>query len=565
MHKKNTIIRITVGICLILFLLTLPWLKLRKSYVVIESSVDAAMTEEGEFRIVDKGGARVLFTDPSLRVQRIFESEDEIKQIVVTGTGKTYIRTFREIEQNGCVKREAIYLLDKKGRNSRLVYELVHEQAKPMPDMFQISGLGEKLRIAIRDEDGFGIYELEESGDLRELVYIPHEDANLWVYRAVLSSDSRTAYYCFHDGTIYSYDVKRKTEEKIYDGSSFQQPESIPKELTLSRDGTFYFADIGFRDIGSIKEGQTSFLFGHRELDKEEFLQQESFEAINAEQELLGCSRYGVYFPIGGELTSVSKLELSMIATIGAMVSKISLSVICLAVLYYILRLVRVFFQKAVLMVKIIFALSVSLGIIGALLVIIILPDYEALMMKELENRTRDVGYLVAQQIPTDHLQNLNSIADYRKTDYMEIKEVIDHIFFSRNGVNDLYCVLYTIRDDVITVNYSSGEDCGCVYPYDWQFEGSDEQEIMETGMAKSYSKRDSFEGSYSFSLSPIFDQDGKVVGLAEVGVYARQFEEGMDKVMGELLTSIMVIAAATIFLIVQLFRLAEYQGNKDD
>lgn len=81
-------------------------------------------------------------------------------------------------------------------------------------------------------------------------------------------------------------------------------------------------------------------------------------------------------------------------------------------------------------MVKIIFALSVSLGIIGALLVIIILPDYEALMMKELENRTRDVGYLVAQQIPTDHLQNLNSIADYRKTDYMEIKEVIDHIFF---------------------------------------------------------------------------------------------------------------------------------------
>ena len=147
----------------------------------------------------------------------------------------------------------------------------------------------------------------------------------------------------------------------------------------------------------------------------------------------------------------------------------------------------------------------------------------------------------------------------------MEIKEVIDHIFFSRNGVNDLYCVLYTIRDDVITVNYSSGEDCGCVYPYDWQFEGSDEQEIMETGMAKSYSKRDSFEGSYSFSLSPIFDQDGKVVGLAEVGVYARQFEEGMDKVMGELLISIMVIAAATIFLIVQLFRLAEYQGNKDD
>lgn len=214
MHKKNTMIRITIGICLILFLLTLPWLKLRKSYVVIESPVDAAMTEEGEFRIVDKGGARVLFTNPSLRVQRIFESE--------------------------------------------------------------------------------------ESGNLRELVYIPHEDANLWVYRAVLSSDSTTAYYCFHDGTIYSYDVKRKTEEKIYDGSSFQQPESIPKELTLSRDETLYFADIGFRDIGSIKEGQTSFLFGHRELDKEEFLQQESFEAINAEQELLGCSRYGVYFPIGG-------------------------------------------------------------------------------------------------------------------------------------------------------------------------------------------------------------------------------------------------------------------------
>ena len=134
---------------------------------------------------------------------------------------------------------------------------------------------------------------------------------------------------------------------------------------------------------------------------------------------------------------------------------------------------------------------------------------------------------------------------------------------FSEEKVNDLYCVIYTIRDDVITVNYSW--DGGAYYPYDWPYYGSDEEMILTTGIAKTFSDYSSFEGGFSFVLVPIMDENEEAVGLIEVGVNLRAYEEEMDDIVDNVMMGITISGIVAVFLVVQLLKTAEYRYDEDE
>ena len=60
-------------------------------------------------------------------------------------------------------------------------------------------------------------------------------------------------------------------------------------------------------------------------------------------------------------------------------------------------------------------------------------------------------------------------------------------------------------------------ENIGAIYPYDWEYEGSEEQKVLTTLEGNTYMYQ-ATEGSYLFVLNPIINDDGKAVGLIEVG-----------------------------------------------
>ena len=567
MRIQKGIIGIAICILIFLFLLFLPWLNIMEGDTFIESPVDAVVREEGEICIVDKGGLRILFLNKDQKIERLITTKEEIKQIVESENKNLYIRTFAQIEKNGKIKREVIYKLGNTYGNKEPVYELVHETPVLRPQIIQLSGLGEGVRFAIRGEKQLTFYEVDSDSqqEMKEIGAVPFNDADLWIYRAEMTEDKTKAYYLLHNGKIYCYDFVKKEEELVYDGTQLKRRESIPKELVLGKDGTLYFSDLGFRDIGWIRGKETGFLYQTADLDKKEFLLRENYEAINAKNTLIGCTRYKVYFLRNDKPIAIEEVDFSFVAITGAMISKIALVLCTLVILYYLLGKGKYIFQKISLRIKVIISICFSMVIMGILLLVLMLPQYAELMAKELEKRAEDVGYLAAKQIPLKNLKALDSISDYRNDDYMKVKHVIDNIFLSESGRNDLYCVLYTIRDDVITVNYTSTEDSGCIYPYDWIYEGSEEQQILATGTPRTYSQLGSFEGSYTFSLTPIMGENGKAEGLIEVGVNARQFKEDIEKTLKEVTVGIILAAAITIFLVVQLFKLKEYQEKKDE
>ena len=69
-------------------------------------------------------------------------------------------------------------------------------------------------------------------------------------------------------------------------------------------------------------------------------------------------------------------------------------------------------------------------------------------------------------------------------------------------------------------------------YPYDWEYEGTDLQEVMEQGATKTYATNSS-SGSFVFIHSPIRDKSGDIIGIIEVGTDMNSLTEKSREIQG--------------------------------
>lgn len=560
MKKKYVVLGSIFIMFLIILWVTLPWLGMKGKYIALNSVVDAAANPEGGYWIVDQGGSRIVGIDADLRVHKLIQPKEEVKQIVVSPGGEIFLRTVNVGSQNNSIDREAVYRLEEKSGKQEVVYEIDHETSVLRSEIFQLSGLGDRLRIGLRTKDGFSLSEVDESGEPKQLLYLTMQDADVWVCDAVLNAEGTTAYYCLQDGSIFRYDTQKERTEKIYDGALLEGREGIPRGLSLNPSGELYFTDIGLRDIGLIKEDGVSYLVGNYALEKEEFLLQEAFLRVNVESSFVACSAYAVYLNEQGEMLPLYELELRGSALAGVVLSKIALLVVIIVVLVIAGLCLKSFLKKSNMIAKLMMAMCIVIVTLTAMFLAMVIPDYKEQMEAELKERTKNVSYLVSLNLPAEALYALDSVADFRGQNYMTVKNAIDAVFLKEEGIKDFYCTIYTIREDVITINYSSEESTGAVYPYDWTYEGSDEEKILNTGVGKVYSGLSNSDGNYTFALYPIM-QGAKALGLVEVGVNTDPFNAHLNKLILDLLITVVVIAVVIIFVILEI--LVYLQGKK--
>lgn len=561
MKKKNLILGISFFIFLIIFVITGSWLNQKDKNIILDSVVDAAITSQGEYWLVDMGGKRVIYTDSSLKVKKIYKPDNTVKQLVVNDDGEVYLHTVSIKDQNNSLAGESIYRLSPQKNRMEAVYEKIYDERKLRGEIFHISGMTDDVILGMRSETGFGFYQLQQEGTLKELFFKKLEEADVWISSGLIMPEEKKVYYCLQNGIIYEYDIKTNDERKVYQGSAHLMREGVPRELTYDNENNLYFTDLGLRDIGCIKDGKLSYLIGNHDLEQEVFLGQESYIGVTAEQGLVACSSYALYCPEGEEFIPYYELELGQQQIIYSWLSKISLVIMAVIFLHYCVKLLKHIMKGNEATSKLMLAMCVVISIITTLFLVMVIPDYKEQMMKELEYRTQNVAYLTAANIPSQSLLNLDSVEDFRNEDYNEVKKVVDKIFFDVQGVQDFYCTIYTVRDDVITINYSSEESNGSVYPYDWTYEGSDEQEIMETGVGRVYTAYLNSDGNYTFSLYPIIKENMGSIGLVEVGVNTQPYEEHINELIFDLLITMVVAAVVIIFLILEI--LVFWEGRK--
>lgn len=175
-------------------------------------------------------------------------------------------------------------------------------------------------------------------------------------------------------------------------------------------------------------------------------------------------------------------------------------------------------------------------------------------------------------------MEQINTPQDYSSQAYARVKESIQNSFSTENEWNEgLYCVLNRVTDSKIIYSCFYLEDTvGSVYPLDYSYDnseiyrsisdsgyGSEYQELYETGRQIRFDWIENTDGIWTYVLSPVINEEGKVVAAMEVGTNLYAFQEASDSMVKSMIFDIVSIVAVIILIFTELTFVWFSRGNR--
>lgn len=565
------------GILLLLVLMTIVWwnrklLEINPFHPVMADTVYRVITcEDQSLLVADKSGNRIYRINQDRQIEFVLNGTRsqngfyDAKQMYSGEDGSIYLLDVRRTGSRK-MEQERILKYDRNGKMVQVVSDIRYDENERVYKnaINRIDGLDGKIVWFQFTGDGFSI--MSQDGELR---HFPYEEAEQYLVDFAINPATGFCTYLTKSGEIYE-EQENGSFRKVYsaDDSKLQ----IPWYIDYSLNGKLYFADIGTRGIYRVENETDAVLVMNttgsaapQELSEDELRESPIYYNFDMGDRLATTDTYGVIVgDLGAEAEYLTEFPLT-----GALKMQVCAvwagAAICVlgCVVLFIYGIYRVFRSKDQ-FIHIVAGMLAGTAILTALFTMIVLKDWTARMTEEITGRTTSVSGLAAQLIPGDKLERIHSIQDYEGEDYQTIRSIARSIFASGNmQINDLYCVIYRIQDGMITSTYSIEDYVGAIYPYDWPFEGSDEQHILETNEQMTYMGLSSSEGSFIFTNSPILNSNGEAVGIMEVGTDLYNFQQDNWKMVREVMTSAAVLAVTMILIVSELLIFGQGQEKR--
>jgi predicted MFS family arabinose efflux permease len=519
--------------------------------------------------VIDASGQRMLKADADSRVdfvvrgaKRSGEGFYEAKKALTDADNHIYVLNILKEEGGYRVQREEIVEYSPQGKYLGIVVAIDHEAPQLTESIVGLYNVGGELSYIISDEDSFTLYDRANS------VIHTYESAGTRLMTAsyAIEPDTGDIYYCTKKGQILKY-TEAGEDTLLYDANAGDEL-SIPRDLSFDPEGNLYFTDIGLRTVSKLnKDGTVSHVIydgvvGEDTADKYIYYYCDASHgvvAVTSDYTVAMQDGEAVY---GEALEYSSELRLTLLAVWTAII------VTAVILTYLLIRIARLIMTKGSKVFRIAAGVILGVSCIAGVFLLIVLPDFEERLLESTLQRAQVVSDVTVMTLPMEEFKSLDSTSDFMGEDYIAVRNSINKLYLSDSkGIEGFYCVLYTIRDGIITCTYALQEDTGAVYPYDWTYEGSDEQWIISHKEGKVYKGLTSSEGSYLFVLNPILDNNGDAAGLIEVGTDLNSFHEETNRMILELLLHIIVITIVVVLiaweLIIFIHGRSVYQKNR--
>ena len=369
------------------------------------------------------------------------------------------------------------------------------------------------------------------------------------VLSATFDREKEELYYSTYNGMIYKY-VDGVNDELLYDSDDVDG--SIIRNVSYGN-GKLYSNDIGLRNIlvmdtetyeESVLAAEDPDLGGVDEISNSVFAQYSPVSATS----------YSVLtWNADGSYDCFYEFELSDNIKLITIIMWIMLGVLALGVLLNLFIFIVFLVKKASMYMRIIIAIAVGVFGMAGLFLGSVYPKFKLQFQNEVFSRENLAAVVTADRIPKDAFLNLTKPSDYMNDDYMAVKEAVESVFLAdTEDAKDMYCSLYRVIDGTITLTYTLEGVC-VVYPYDWDYEGSDEQTVLEEGKNMTCSEISS-SGSYIYVLAPMYDDDGNAVGLIEVGKDLEGFVSETEDILRTLIINIFAMTIVVIMFVIEIF-----------
>ena len=517
--------------------------------VILENVYSGAADKEGNLYIIDDANSRLLKVDPEGKLiwkvkgsGTTFESADNI---VCDDEGNIYIHDVR-ILSGVRIASESIIKFSSDGKYigeiKKWDYSSKRQKAKDRMRSCVAGMTGKEHSVTYMLKSGNTLYAVDE--ELNDVKSYSFPDVENKVLSCAYDNDR--LWYTTYDGRLYEY-FDGENDNLLYDCDD--NAGSIIRNISFG-DGRLYVTDIGKRDILviDVSDGEQSRLSFEENINEREITYN-----VEARNRLVSASSYSVSVWNGEDYDRYYEVELSTKWKILTFLLAISILDLLINAVIDVILFAYFIIRKSNLYARVILAIIAGVIAMGVLFFGSTYPQFQQQLTEAVFSRENLAATVTAEKLPKDAFIRLSKPSDYMNDDYMDVKGVVDEIFMSNTeDARDLYCSMYRVIDGTITLTYSM-ENVGVVYPYDWDYEGSDEQGIIETGAGKTYVST-STTGSYIFVLQPIFGDDGSVIGLIEVGKDLGGFLSENQSMITALIINIIVMTMVIIMLVIELF-----------
>ena len=557
--KRKTIFHI---ICISLFLFSLAAVYFFRSWLMVNPFEPFALTEivaackdrDGNLLVIDKAGERLLKASGDGTLQwQVLASDNGFEKAVRICTddeGAVYVQDQR-ILSGIRLKEEAVLKYSPDGTLLKKLRRLDASDDQIRPSIVALFSCGGDAATVIVKEDGLLLRGLDVSWSQD----FPLKNASDLVLNAVWDPEEACLYYCTFNGRIYRY-TDGRNDPLLYDNSRYvEEFESIPRAISCL-DGTLYAADRGLRCVTAIDTADGKVTSLHEDLP---WIERETCNSVTSDFSVVSAAESALQIWENNQCEEVGAFTLSAKLRLIACLVWFCLVLLVISFLTDLLLLAFFLLRRAGTMVRIVAAILVGVGALASMLIATLFPKFTQQHYDSKFDKANYCAALTLEHMPIDAFLRLDESSDYLSEDYLAVQRAVNSIFkVGSDTVKDLYCTMYRVFGDydTITLTYSMDEN-SMLLPYDWEYEDSEEQAILTTGVGRQYVNR-SLEGSYLFVLNPIFDPDGKPVGLIEVGTDLQSFESEMQNLFRELLLNLIAITAVGVMCLIEVIYFLE-------
>jgi len=541
----------------------------------------ALKDSSGNRYVVDNTLQRILKIDGGNTLQNIFFGGEKMAGGFYTAAGiavdsdeNLYVVN-HVLDENGFhTTRNEIVRYTKSGRYDKIIYQQKADEQNPVPQEVQrssinaICSVGDAVIWYNITRDGVYAYTyntVTEKITFRKAMDYP--DANIYISNVVYGGEDSLV-YVNKIGGIYRHSLENG-EELLY-----QNKNALPFALALSGRNTIYFTDILNRTIMKVNDTGDVVNFLENEYANRHGISIDGVYyrlSISAEETLLTVNEgYVIELSGAGDTIYIEKgASLSGKFTVRIIAYYFLLAASGLLLLFFLWFFYRSVLEKKVSMVLKQILIYIPVVIVAIIITsFIVYSDLTARYETLLNEKIAAMVQAISLSANGDDINGIESHLDFMNASYKKLKDSIMRVLnYGRDPWNDdFYFALHKKFDGSIYTIMFLNDEVTARHPFGYLNEpGGIYNQVFDDGRISTLQAVDAW-GSWFCGVGPVFDSNGRIAGLLEIGKNNAAFQNANKKLLMGIIENIIVIALAiaALLALISYFMLKTLRSLKD-
>ena len=586
--KDNIIFVVIIVVILLGFFIISNEEYIRSNPFQKEFTIDTPLAnyiaDNGNNIIIDNGGHRLVVTDRSRNLlQTINGSYDEdnfsnATEVACDNEDNIYVIDKPVDELNQYAAGGRIIRFDASGKYLKEVLcDDSESESGVVNSLYGLKIYGDRLYVVRTKENDIEALCIDLNTDeIIEQKTYEYEDAYIKIADAAVNSRLEICFATRY-GVAFRYDDQGI--ECIYGGKYAVSVSeiSLAYEVDFTEDDSVCVNDLGLRRIVLIpKKGDKSKIIDRYEtvdddsrIDYDDVVDAPMYSNLGVFGDKISVIssdykydetiedyvyQYKIYVKnLDGEvLYSDCLLESGDDYSVRAVLVKAAIVLFIIILIYSAARLMRIMRRSKSLALGKIQVITFVTALVVAVFVAVTMADnYNGRYADEMVNKMTNIVQMTCKLIDYKDIEKINKPSDYRSKHYNAVDEAVSGVLKNEtNRESGLYCVIYKVFGNSVWEIYSDPYYHGGFYPMPGAYEGSGEQSLYETGETYVNNNFSNATGNYMMVISPIKDDDGRVVALTEIGIDLSEFSSQNDALLFSVIMYVImgIIVALLLF-----------------